>query len=60
MAAGRKPQHEFNTLEIGHKSLLKGKAAKYPHQFINQFNIRGKGRLKVVRENGKIFAERIS
>jgi hypothetical protein len=60
MAAGRPPQHEFNTLEIGQKCLLKGKAYKYPHQFINQFNIKGKGKLKVVREDKKIFAERIS
>lgn len=58
MKAGRKPKHAFNSLEIGQRALLKGKAATYPHQFIGQFNRTRDEKLKIVREGNKIFAER--
>lgn len=60
MKAGRKPVHAFNSLEIGEKALLKGKAKLYPHQFIGQFNKTREQKLKIVREGNRIFAERIS
>jgi hypothetical protein len=61
MKVGRKPKHEFNSLEIGQKSLLKGKAKKFPYQFINQYNKTNTGVLKIVRdEEGKFYAERIA
>lgn len=58
MKVGRKPKHAFNDLEIGEKALLSGKAKIYPHQFINQFNKKKEGKLRVIREGKKIFAER--
>lgn len=60
MKRGPKPKHAFNTLKIGEKALLKGKAKIYYHQFIGQFNRTREEKLKIVKENGKIFAERIS
>ena len=59
MKAGRKPHHAFNTLEIGQKAILKGKAALYPHQFIRQYNIKKTAKLKVIREGNQVYAERI-
>ena len=56
--AGRPPKHDFNLLKIGERSLLKGKARLYPSQYINQYNKTGK-KLKLVREDGKVFVERI-
>jgi hypothetical protein len=56
--AGRPPKHDFNLLEIGQRTPLKGKAKLYPSQYINQFNKTGK-KLKLIREDGKIFVERI-
>lgn len=54
----RQPKHDFNLLEIGQKTLLKGKASVYPHQFINQYNKSGK-KIKIIRDGKKIYAERI-
>ncbi len=59
MKAGAKPKHAFNSLELGQRSLLKGSAKKYPHQFINQFNKTKAEKLRIVREGNRIFAERI-
>lgn len=59
MKAGRLPYHAFNTLEIGERAELKGKAKKYPHQFAWQYSRVGKRRLKIIREGKKVFAERI-
>lgn len=56
---GRPPKHAFNTLEIGQKTALSGKAKKYPHQFINQYNKKDGRKLKLIHENGKLFVERI-
>lgn len=55
--AGRPPKHDFNGLEIGQKSLLKGRAAIYPHQFVNQYNKSGK-KLIVIRDGKKVYVER--
>lgn len=60
MKVGRKPKHAFNSLEIGERALLKGKAATYPYQFIGQYNRTRDEKLKIVRDGKKIFAERIS
>lgn len=60
MKIGRPPKHAFNTLEIGQKTTLSGKAKKYPHQFIHQYNKKDGRRLKIIREGSKIFVERIS
>jgi len=58
--AGRKPKHEFNLLELGERAVLRGKANKYPSQYINQYNNNKEGRrIKLVREDGKAYAERI-
>lgn len=59
MKVGRKPKHEFNSLNVGEKAILRGKASVYPYQFINQFNKTRDAKLKVVREKGKVYAERI-
>lgn len=56
--AGRKPKHDFNTLEIGQKTALKGKAKIYPHQFVNQYNKTGR-KLKVSREGNNVYVERV-
>lgn len=55
--AGRPAKHEFNGLEIGGKALLKGRAAIYPHQFVNQYNKSGR-KLKVIRDGKKVYVER--
>lgn len=60
MKVGRKPKHAFNSLKIGEKALLKGKAKLYPHQFIGQYNKTNEGKLKVLRDGNRIFAERVS
>lgn len=59
MKAGRKPQHNFYGLKVGKKALLKGSAAKYPHQFIYQYNETHPEKLKVVSVGEKYFAERV-
>lgn len=60
MKAGAKPKHAFNSLKLGEKALLKGSAKKYPHQFIHQFNKTRDEKLQIIREKGKIYAERIA
>lgn len=60
MKLGRPPKHAFNSLKVGEKAKLTGKARKFPHQFIYQYNLSESGRLiKVSREGKKVFAERI-
>lgn len=59
MKAGRKPQHAFYGLKVGKKALLTGSAAKYPHQFIYQFNKKHSEKLRVVSVGTNYFAERI-
>lgn len=56
--AGRPAKHDFNGLKIGEKTLLRGKASIYPHQFANQYNKTGR-KIKIVREGKKVYAERI-
>lgn len=60
MSAGRPPKHAFNTLEIGEKAELKGKARKFPYQFAYQYKKNSQGcTLKIIRDGKKVFAERI-
>lgn len=56
--SGRKPKHDFNTLEIGQKTQLKGRAKVYPYQYVNQYNKTGR-RLLITRDGDKVFVERI-
>jgi len=56
---GRKPKHSFNNLEIGEKTKLKGKAAKYPHQFANQYNKKDDKKVRVIKDGKNFFIERI-
>lgn len=56
--SGRKPIHDFNTLKIGQKTQLKGRAKVYPHQYVNQYNKSGR-RLIIIRDGDKIYVERI-
>lgn len=56
--AGRKPKHDFNTLEVGQQTILKGRAKVYPHQFINQYNKSGR-KLVIIREGEKIYVKRM-
>jgi len=58
MKLGRKPKHAFNTLEIGERAILSGKAKTYPYQFINQFNKTKVAKLRIIKDGKKIFAER--
>ena len=59
--SGRKPLYDLETLEIGAKMPLLGKAKKYADQYIYNFNSRpdGRGYRKVI-EGRKIFVERIA
>lgn len=57
---GRPSEHPFNKLEIGQKTALSGKAKKYPHQYINQYNKKDGRKLKLFREGNKLFVERIA
>jgi len=56
---GRPAKHSFNNLEIGQKTKLKGKAAKYPHQFANQYNKKDDKKVRVIKEGKNFFIERI-
>lgn len=60
MQVGRIAKHAFNSLKIGEKAELTGKARKFPHQFIYQYNKKDGRVMKVIREGKKVFAERIS
>jgi len=55
---GRESKHDFNKLEIGERTILKGKAGIYPHQYINQYNKSGR-KIKIIRDGKKVYAERI-
>lgn len=57
--AGRKPHHEFNTLEIGQKTALKGKARLYPFQYAHQYNKKGDRQIKIIKEGKSYIAERV-
>jgi len=59
MKAGRIPKHAFNSLEVGQKAELKGKAKDYPHQFAYQYGKKSKKRLKITKEGKRVFAERV-
>lgn len=58
---GRKPVHSFNLLEVGQKAALEGAAAKYPGQFIYQFNKTqsGKKKLKLIKTEQGYEVERV-
>lgn len=55
--AGRKPKHNFNTLAVGEKATLTGRAKVYPHQYIFQYNKTGR-RLKLIREGKELLVQR--
>lgn len=57
---GRKRIHEPESLEIGEKMELTGKLKKYSWQYLNNFNDRGKAKYKHLREDKKVFIERIA
>ena len=57
---GRKAVHQPEKLEIGEKMELIGKVKKYSWQYLNNFNSRGIAKFKHVREDKKIFIERIA
>jgi len=57
---GRNAIHKPENLEIGEKMELKGKLKKFSWQYLNNFNNRGNAKFKHVREEKKIFVERIS
>lgn len=59
MKAGRIPKHAFNSLEVGQKAELKGKAREFPHQFIFAYGKRENRKLKLIREGKKVFVERV-
>lgn len=56
---GRPPKHSFNTLKKGQKTKLTGKAAKYPHQYANQYNKKDGHRIRIIKVGKSFFAERI-
>jgi len=59
-AYGRKPIHNFYGLKTGKKVLLTGQAAKYPHQYIYQYNQSNPDKeLKVVSLGSDYYAERV-
>lgn len=59
MKAGRPSEHAFNSLEVGQKAQLKGKAKDWPHQFIYQYGKNRVRKLKLIREGKKVFVERV-
>jgi hypothetical protein len=59
MKSGRKSKHNYYSLKLGEKALLKGKAKKYPHQYIRQFNISHAEKLVVENDGLNVFAVRV-
>ena len=57
---GRNKEHITEWLKIGERYELKGKLRKYSHQYVYEFNKRGKEKFKHVIEDKKVYAERIS
>lgn len=60
MKTGPKPKHNFYALQVGEKVKLKGKAKKYPHQYINEYNKRHTEKLRVTDDGVDYYAERVS
>ena len=58
--AGRKPLYDTESLEIGSKMELKGKAKRFKDQYLYAFNERSEKKFRQILEDGKIFIERIS
>lgn len=58
--AGRKRQYQPETLKIGEKMQLLGRAKKFKDQYLYQFNKRGDEKFKTMIEGSKVFIERIS
>lgn len=56
---GRKPLYTPETLEIGEKMELSGKAKKFKDQYLYQFNKRGANKYKSFEDGKKVFIERI-
>ena len=58
---GRPPKYDFYALEVGQSMLLEGKAAVYPHQYIQQYNRHPSGRkMIIVRKSDGFYAERVA
>lgn len=60
---GRKPLYRPESLKLGEKMQLKGKAKKFAHQYVRQFNSRVNGngeQFKYVSIDNKPFIERIA
>lgn len=55
---GRNRIHTPETLEVGQRVELTGKAKKYSWQYVYNFNNRGEQKFKHVKEDKKIFIER--
>ena len=58
--AGRKPLYDTESLQIGSKIELRGKARKFKDQYLHAFNNRGEKKFKQILNEGKVFIERIS
>lgn len=56
---GRKSIHKPETLKIGEKMELKGKAKRFSWQYLNNFNKRGEAKYKHTTEGTKVFIERV-
>lgn len=57
--SGRKPIYTPETLKIGQKMELKGKAKKFKDQYLFAFNSRGDNKYRTITEDRKVFLERI-
>ena len=56
---GRKRIYTPETLKIGEKMQLLGKAKKFKDQYLYTFNARGEEKYKSIIEGAKVFIERI-
>jgi hypothetical protein len=60
MNAGRKKIYKPETLEVGQRMEMRGKAKRYVHQYIRSFNKRKSGmEFKFAPEGENIFVERV-
>lgn len=57
---GRKPLYNPETLEIGGKMELFGKAKEFHYQYIYQARKRAKGKFKISKQGKKVFIERVA
>lgn len=55
---GRNAIHKPESLKVGEKMELTGKAKKYSWQYVYNFNKRGRGEFQHIREEKRIFIQR--